>query len=260
MTKLNLIRIPVNLKSLAQWAGERGKAVGFDSSVYDTGKVLHHLLTETFGTETFKCFRFMVAARATTGNLYAYSLLAAKDLQANSAIYGMPEHLLVLGVDAIEGKPMPENWRKDQLLGFDLRIRPVRRIMKELNLGKEKVKSGAELDAFLIEAKRPISNSSSSMYERGRTRQAVYLDWLIERTSDVVEIDRNNTKLNSFIRSKILRGKKTIEGPDVIFHGNLKIKAPLEFAHLLEKGIGRHRAFGYGMILLRPPNSPVPKH
>jgi len=259
LTKLNLIRIPVNLKYLAKWAGERGKAVGFDSSVYDKGKVLHHLLTETFGTEAFKCFRLMVADRAIKGNLYAYSSLGVKDLQANSAIYGMPEHLTVLGIDAIEGKTMPENWRKDQLLGFDLRIRPVRRIMKELNLGKEKVKSGAELDAFLIEAKRTLPNSSSIMNEKGRTRQAVYLDWLIERTSDVAEIDRNNTKLNSFIRSKILRGKKTIDGPDAIFHGNLKIKDPLKFTHLLEKGIGRHRAFGYGMILLRPPNSPVPK-
>lgn len=259
MTKLNLIRIPVNLKFLAKWAGERGKEVGFDSSVYDKGRVLHHLLTETFGTETFKCFRLMVTARATTGNLYAYSFLGAKDIQAHSAIYGMPEHLSVLGVEAIEGKPMPENWRKDQRLGFDLRIRPVRRIKKELNLGKEKVKSGAELDAFLIETKRTLPNSSNFMNERGRTRQAVYLDWLTERTSDVAEIDRNNTKLNSFIRSKILRGKKTIEGPDAIFHGNLKIKDPLKFTQMLEKGIGRHRAFGYGMILLRPPNSPVPK-
>lgn len=260
MTELNLIRIPIDLNNLARWAGQRGKSVGFDSTAYDKGRVLHHLLTETFGKETFKCFRLLVVNRAKTGNLYAYSPLGVKDLQANSAIYGMPEHLSVIGVDSIEGKSMPENWRKDQRLGFDLRIRPVRRIMKELNLGKDKVKRGAELDAFLIEAKRPFSHSSSSKYERGLTRQAVYLDWLIERASDVVEIDRNNTKLNSFIRSKILRGKKTIEGPDVIFHGNLKIKDPLEFTQLLEKGIGRHRAFGYGMILLRPPNSSVPKH
>ena len=260
MTTINLIKIPVSLTNLARWAGERGKPVGFDSSVYDKGRVLHHLMTETFGTEAFKCFRLMASARATNANLYSYSCLEAKDLQTNSTMYGMPEHLSVFGIDTIQGKPMPENWRKDQLVGFDIRIRPVRRIIKELNLGNDVVKSGTELDAFLIEAKRSIPNSSSSMKERGRTRQAVYLDWLIERTSDFAEIDRNNTRLNNFIRSKILRGKKTIEGPDAIMHGNLKITDPLKFTHFLEKGIGRHRSFGYGMILLRPPNSPVPKY
>ena len=41
-------------------------------------------------------------------------------------------------------------------------------------------------------------------------------------------------------------------------HGALTVIDPDAFAALLARGVGRHRA--YGMILLRPPNRPVPEH
>ena len=43
-------------------------------------------------------------------------------------------------------------------------------------------------------------------------------------------------------------------------HGALTVTDPDAFAALLARGVGRHRAYGYGMILLRPPNRPVPEH
>jgi CRISPR system Cascade subunit CasE len=41
--------------------------------------------------------------------------------------------------------------------------------------------------------------------------------------------------------------------PDAVFTGTLVVARPAEFMGLLARGIGRHRAFGYGMLLLRPP-------
>jgi CRISPR system Cascade subunit CasE len=38
----------------------------------------------------------------------------------------------------------------------------------------------------------------------------------------------------------------------VTFHGELVIKNPELFAERLAKGVGRHAAYGYGMLLLRP--------
>ena len=35
--------------------------------------------------------------------------------------------------------------------------------------------------------------------------------------------------------------------------GTLTITDPVEFGSLLANGIGRHKAYGYGMLLLRPP-------
>ena len=42
------------------------------------------------------------------------------------------------------------------------------------------------------------------------------------------------------------------EGPDAVIRGVLTITDSESFADLLAKGIGRHRAYGYGMLLLRP--------
>lgn len=41
-------------------------------------------------------------------------------------------------------------------------------------------------------------------------------------------------------------------GPDALFSGVLRVADPDAFAALLARGVGRHRAFGYGMLLLRP--------
>jgi CRISPR system Cascade subunit CasE len=40
-------------------------------------------------------------------------------------------------------------------------------------------------------------------------------------------------------------------GPDATFTGLLAVGNPEAFAGLLARGIGRHRAFGFGMLLLR---------
>ena len=42
------------------------------------------------------------------------------------------------------------------------------------------------------------------------------------------------------------------EGPDAVMRGVLTITDPDAFSSLLASGIGRHRAYGYGMLLLRP--------
>ncbi|MCY4060014.1 MAG: type I-E CRISPR-associated protein Cas6/Cse3/CasE [Gammaproteobacteria bacterium] len=36
-------------------------------------------------------------------------------------------------------------------------------------------------------------------------------------------------------------------------HGVLVVRESDAFAQLVRRGVGRHRAYGYGMMLLRPP-------
>ena len=48
------------------------------------------------------------------------------------------------------------------------------------------------------------------------------------------------------------RQPRVTMGPDVVMQGRLRVSDPQAFAQLLARGVGRHRAFGFGMLLLRP--------
>ncbi len=55
-----------------------------------------------------------------------------------------------------------------------------------------------------------------------------------------------------FERRNVLRGGRAHEGPDVTWHGELTVLDGDKFAARLAAGVGRHSAYGYGMLLLRP--------
>ena len=41
----------------------------------------------------------------------------------------------------------------------------------------------------------------------------------------------------------------------LFFTGDIVVKDPIRFSDLLRKGVGRHKSYGYGMLLLRPSKS-----
>ena len=262
MTGLNLIRVPVATQQLARWAGERGlgwiqrrsSTVGFDE-----GRALHHLIGEVFGPDALGPFRLLVPPRKTTGNLYAYSMLDAGVLREAAAVQALPDHLNVLRLDGLASKSMPDAWRAGQRLGFDLHARPVRRLGSDLETSSGRISKGKEIDAYLLEALRRHPGVQDGMIRGNRTREAVYLDWLAERLNSGAELDCHASHLARFRRVRVARGNESSEGPDATFHGTLTVTDPASFAALLACGVGRHRAYGYGMLLLRPPNRPVPE-
>ena len=261
MISLFLIRVPVAVHGLARWAGERGwirrrhREVGFDE-----GRALHHLVDEVFGPAALRPFRLLVAPRGARGNLYGYCENAGEDLQAAGRTHALPEHLSVLNIDRLEGKVMPTAWKAGQRIGFDLRARPVRRLKNDLATDKGTFRAGAELDAFCIEAFRRHPDDDKGMVKEARSREAVYFDWLAERLAPVAELDHGATRLVHFQRTRIARGHTGPEGPDATFHGALTVHDPAGFSDMLARGVGRHRAYGYGMLLLRPASRPVPRH
>ena len=260
MTTLNLVRVPLNANALARWAGERGwvrRRRGI--AAFDEGRALHHLLDETMGSGALRPFRLLVPPRRNGGNLYAYSALDAHMLRAAARIQAMPDHLGVLHPDRLESKPMPDDWHVGQHLGFDLRARPVRRLRCDIETASGKIDKGKELDAFLLETLRRHPTTSSGMADGERTREAVYLDWLAERLAPAATLDRSASSLVRFQRTLIARGNSGSEGPDATFHGTLTIVDAAAFVDLLSRGVGRHKAYGYGMLLLRSPNKRVPE-
>ena len=254
MAALHLIRIPLAVSALARWAGERGWLPGHNVA-FDEGRALHHLVDEAFGPGVLRPFRLLVPPRSGEGNLYSYSRQDHDQLRSALQRYALPDHLAVLRPERLTSKTMPRDWSVGQRLGFDVCVRPVRRLHKDLVTPAGKFLRGAELDAFLSEALHRYPNSREGMAAAQRSREQVYLDWLIERLAPAAEVDRQASRLVRFQRTRVSRGERAHEGPDAVFHGTLTVTEPHAFSDLLARGVGRHRAYGYGMLLLRPPNS-----
>jgi CRISPR system Cascade subunit CasE len=231
------------MRTLNTWMGFR-----FRGGPTDDGLALHHLLGEVFGPAVLQPFRLMVAARALNGTVYAYSYLDADELRCRASTSLTPGHADVIALDRLRSLPRPAaSWRNGQRLGFDVRLRPVVRVSSSLAGrtadGQEvSFRKGAEVDAFLAAALR----------DQSVTREGAYLDWLAARLTPAAQLDFDASRLARFQRIRVQRNGRRVEGPDAVVHGNLTISDASAFAELLARGVGRHRAYGYGMLLLRP--------
>lgn len=244
---LHLVELPLSMRALHLWAGARKFAAKFDE-----GLALHHLLGETFGPAVLQPFRLKVAQKARFASLYAYAAQDAETLRQQAGASLIPDLAEVVDLARLRSIPRPiATWAAGQRIGFDLRLRPVVRLASALSghndTGAEvSFRKGAEVDAFLSAALRGTADS----------REAVYLRWLAERLVPAAMLDPAATRLTSFQRTRILRDGRWLEGPDATIHGTLTIVDAAKFSDLLVKGIGRHRSYGYGMLLLRPPQRP----
>jgi CRISPR system Cascade subunit CasE len=238
---LHLIEMPLSVSKLNRWAGHRNIGRG----LFDEGLVLHHLLGEAFGPAVLQPFRLLVSPRARSGTLYSYSAVSAVDLRAKVAASIGPSEAEVILPDALRSIERPDaTWKEGMRLGFDAKIRPVVRLASPLVGRDVKFPKGAEVDAFLADTLRN---------DRPRKREDVYLDWLAARLAPGAELEWEASRLHQFRRVRSLRSGRRVEGPEAVIHGTLRIRDPRAFAMLLARGVGRHRSYGYGMLLLRPP-------
>ena len=259
MNLLHLIRIPIRVDALARWGHERGWVrTRRRTADFDEGRALHHLLDEALGVRAVRPYRLLCAPRTNVGNLYGYSISDAAALHAAVQIHALPDHLSVMDATRIESKLMPENWRVGQKVGFDIRVRPIRRLNSGIEAKGGHLAKSTEIDAFLHEALQCYPDTPNGMEQARRSRESVYFDWLAERLAPAATIDASATRLVRFQRTVVARGEHGIEGPDATFHGTLSVTHSQAFSKSLGTGIGRHKAYGFGMLLLRSPNRPAP--
>ncbi len=233
--KLTLMQCHPDVQRLATWATRLGLAAADD----DLGYVLHALLAAAFGEDAPKPFRHFADARG----LLAYSNRNEDRLQLAS-LSAAPDVFLALGLDRFATRPFPAEWTSGQRLGFELRARPILRS-----------KDGRERDVYLAAVDKNGNETP--------IREAVYAEWLKmqiakDGAATLEDCGVNEFKLSASVRkggkpSEGKRPSRRVTGPDVVFDGTLTVGDPAAFAAQLERGIGRHRAFGFGMLLLRPP-------
>jgi CRISPR system Cascade subunit CasE len=130
---------------------------------------------------------------------------------------------------------------------FETRARPVIRTTRNDPDGP-----GREIDIFAATAKKDGPEPD---------REAVYAAWLvraIDRTGGA-RVLPGALAIKAMKRTRLYTGDNhrpggmaRVEGPDVIATGVLEVCDPLRFAALVARGLGRHRAFGFGMLLLAP--------
>lgn len=237
-----LLHLEPNATALAHWATRNGVL----SPDGDYGYALHALFAAAFGELAPKPFRYLGGRQG----LLAYTASALDDLRLNASL-ATPDVARALGLDTLDARPFPTVWRTGQRLAFETRVRPVVR-----------TKDGRERDAFLQavgEASTPEVATEQSSLAR---RQAIYTDWLAKQLGVEGAAELGNASMESFALSRVLRrggsrenGKRKsthTAGPDVVFKGHLLIGDPEAFRRLLARGVGRHRAFGFGMLLLKP--------
>ena len=255
----NLIYIPLDMRSLNRWAGRRGLIrMRRRPYAYDEGYTLHVLTASMFGNSALRPFRLFSSERRPQATLYAYSAFDADELCRTAEAVATPDCLDVLELDSVRSKAMPAKFGKGQSLNFDIRVRPVRRLQSSVRDERHNVqlRKGAEIDAFRMQVIRhsrsdaPHGESDSPSVKW--TREDVYRDWLALRFGASATL--LSCRLTAFRRHRAVRGAgRSIEGPDAVFQGSLSVGDPAGFANILTSGIGRHKAYGYGMLLLRPP-------
>ena len=233
---LQMIRAEISVRDFQRWMGIR--------RLQDPDHGMHCLLTECFGREAApKPFRTIFPTDGRRGCLYGYGSVGASELREAASAYADPLQYRIIPAHTIDSKPMPTVWTPGKRLGFEVRVRPIVR-----RTGNAACRPGREWDAFQLAAVK---------YPKGgmpHSREEVYGNWLRRQFESRGGAKLESATLVSFQRARAVRklhGGHS-EGPDALMRGVLEVANGPAFTNLLAGGIGRHRSYGYGMLLLRP--------
>ena len=238
---LHLIQLHPDMPRLVRWATHAGVLARDGDD--DLGYALHALLTAAFDTLAPHPFALLRDTRR-PATLLAYTPHDATALQERAAAFALPEAVAALGLETLTAKAMPARFAVGRRLGFSLRVRPTVRTDRDGDRN-----AAREVDAFLA----AVTGTDPGA---GPERSEVYREWLQRRLEEGGAM-AETLSLEAFRLSAVYRRDKARKlhrslGPDASFTGTLIVREPDAFATMLERGVGRHRAFGFGMLLLRP--------
>jgi CRISPR system Cascade subunit CasE len=214
----------------------------------DLGYLIHSALRSSFGEYAPQPFSFNDGRRCLT--VLGYGDHPAEFLIEHCQRFADPLAWSVCSPEGLVSKSMPPSLTPGTQLGFAIRICPV---VRKASAG-DKHRKGAEVDAFLSRCWDAGDDDSID-------REAVYREWLVKRLAANGAARVGSVSMVRFRRERVVRSTHAkgdgpqvhhCERPDAYFRGTLEVEASDAFLQHLRRGIGRHRAFGFGMLLLQP--------
>lgn len=231
MTPLHLVRIPVHAPRLLRFAHEHGIAQEDET----LGYTLHAWFAALFREEAPKPFRYLERR----GEVLGYARRPASELLERAQAFASPGAWAALDADGLASKPMPDEWRSGLRLRLEVLTCPVSR------------KNDEEKDVYLRALDRTGADTPS--------RAEVYRQWFLAQWGEALRLQQVEL-LGMSARSRLLRRARNggnrlrvVERPQALFGAHAVVQDGTAFAARLARGIGRHRAFGFGMVLLAPP-------
>lgn len=231
MNTLHLLRIPVDPPRLLRFAYEHG----IKQEDETLGYTLHAWFAALFGELSPKPFRYFERRR----EVLAYARKDAASLFDHAQTFAQPIAWQALDVEGVASKPMPQRWRTGQRLRLEVLTCPVAR------------KDDEEKDVYLRALDR--------LGDAAPSRAEVYRQWFAAQWGDAVCLESVEL-IGMSARSSLLRRDRRngnrlrrVERPQALFAADVVIQNAEAFAERLARGVGRHRAFGFGMVLLAPP-------
>jgi CRISPR system Cascade subunit CasE len=242
---LHLLRFDPDVARVAAWFSAESLT---PRDQEDEGYGWHALFTAAFGKDLApKPFR-VLARRGRSTQVLAYAQADAAALRARASDFADPKVIAALSVDTLASKLMP-TFVEGRRLGFSARLRPTVRTDREGDRARSR-----ELDVF-VAAKLAVTPGQAL------DKASIYAEWARNRL-DQAGVDVESLRIDGLESSDVVRRGRDrangsrplarIPGHAVTVAGTLRIADAHGFAALLARGLGRHRAFGYGMLLLSP--------
>ena len=196
---------------------------------------------------------FVIRGSGRTLEVWGYGRSDGAALIAHAAAFGDPSLLVAVGdFHSIASKSMPR-FERGRPLGFVLRACPVVRLAG----AKNGHRAGAEVDAFL-------ARCFTVGEEAAVSREEVYREWLTRTMSQpaVTGVSVTRVGIAGMSRERLVRRtheetrrSSRLERPDIRFEGEMVVEDGDRLLTYLGHGVGRHRAFGFGALMLTPPGA-----
>ena len=230
-----LLQADLDLSHMAKWAAQEEHS--------DPDRALHCMLYRSFTRQHVP--RAFVAITDNKGprhhaKLYAYTKLDMDALRNIARRHQEPEVAAIMSPFTLETKEMPEEWQEGSTVGFRIRLRPTYR---DTN----------------TKAEKDISMRGDVV--PGTPLDQIYCEWLSNLLAKKAgaQSSPEQMRVTSYQRRTVKRQESSnwSTAADVTIEGSCKILDPEAWKLAVRIGIGRHRPYGYGMLLLRPAGQAV---
>ncbi len=284
---LHMLHLPIVPRMLMECGRQHGLLD--DTRSVDLGYLVHSLFARLWQDSAPKPFDIQdqqaggspgdrdVSEAHQPISVLAYAPYDMDAAQAAARCCSDSHAIAAIAWDRARSKMVPELLPR-QRAGFRVRVCPTIRIGKH----HPSLAHGMEVDPYLALIERELAASGSGgdvartclkpvVVAAAPEREAVYRDWLAVRFTDAVHMEA--VRLTALRDARLwrrgeprpgaaslmhkrprprFRDRALIGRREAVFEGTLQVIDAAALHALLARGIGRHRAFGFGMLLLRP--------